>query len=69
MKFGIPEIKKFAENHEDERVRIMYARLCKARSDNARWCEAAKAAKDERDEAIAMIDVVLYLLANPPFKK
>lgn len=37
MKFGYFEMKEFAENHEDERVRIMYTRLCKARSDNAKW--------------------------------
>lgn len=40
MKFGLPEIKEFAENHSDERIRIMYAYLCEARSKNAKWCEA-----------------------------
>lgn len=39
MKFGYKEIKEFAENHEDERVRIMYRRLCEARSKSAKWCE------------------------------
>lgn len=39
MKFGYFEIKEFAENHEDERVRIMYKRLCKVRSDNAKCTE------------------------------
>lgn len=39
MKFGYKEIKEFAENHEDERVRIMYRRLCEARSKSAKWCD------------------------------
>ena len=40
MKFGMQEIKEFCENHEDERVRIVYKRLQEARSKNAQWCEA-----------------------------
>ena len=47
MKFGLVEIKEFAENHEDERVRIMYRRLCEARSKSAKWCDSlAKAEKE-----------------------
>lgn len=47
MKFGNKEIKAFAENHEDERVRIIYHRLCEARSKNASWCN--KVAELERE--------------------
>lgn len=47
MLFGYKEIKEFAENHEDERVRIMYRRLCEARSKSAKWCDSlAKAEKE-----------------------
>lgn len=47
MKFGYKEIKEFAENHEDERVRIMYRRLCETRSKSAKWCDSlAKAEKE-----------------------
>jgi len=45
MKFGLIEIKEFAENHEDERVRIMYRRLCEARSKSAKWCEEVEKLK------------------------
>ena len=55
MKFGIPEIKAFAEHHEDERVRIMYARLCEARSKNAKWAELLATVTMERDEAISIL--------------
>ena len=39
MIFGIPEIREFAKNHEDPRVRIMLKRLNESISKNARWCE------------------------------
>lgn len=52
MKFGIPEIKAFAESHEDERVRIMYARLCEARSKNAKWCEALEKLQKKYDDLV-----------------
>ena len=55
MKFGIPEIKAFAENHKDERVRIMSARLCEARSKNAQWNESLAKATKERDAAISIL--------------
>jgi hypothetical protein len=45
MKFGYKEIKEFAENHEDERVQIMYRKLCETRSRTAKWCDAAVAAE------------------------
>lgn len=51
MLFGIPEIKEFAENHEDIRVRIIYKKLCEARSKNARWLEALNKA----NETIALL--------------
>ena len=38
MRFGVKEMKEFAENHEDERVRKLYQRLAEARSKNAQWC-------------------------------
>lgn len=50
MKFGYKEIKEFAENHEDERVRIMYRRLCEARSKNAKWCEEVEKLKEENKQ-------------------
>jgi hypothetical protein len=37
--FGIKEIKKFAEHHDDERVRIMYQRLVESRSKQAQQHE------------------------------
>lgn len=39
MLFGIKEMREFAENHEDERVRILWRRLEETRSKNARWCD------------------------------
>ncbi len=50
MKFGYKEIKEFAENHEDERVRIMYRRLCEARSKSAKWCEEVEKLKEENKQ-------------------
>jgi|GEM_PF-6159131 len=50
MKFGYEEIKEFAENHEDERVRIMYRRLCEARSKSAKWCEEVEKLKKENEQ-------------------
>ena len=50
MKFGYKEIKEFAENHEDERVRIMYRRLCEARSKTAKWCEEVEKLKKENEQ-------------------
>lgn len=50
MKFGYIEIKEFAENHEDERVRIMYRRLCEARSKSAKWCEEVEKLKKENEQ-------------------
>jgi|688.fasta_scaffold903758_1 hypothetical protein len=37
--FGIKEIKDFAENHDDERVRIMYQRFVESRSKQAQQHE------------------------------
>jgi hypothetical protein len=37
--FGIIEIKDFAENHDDERVRIMYQRFVESRSKQAQQHE------------------------------
>ena len=50
MKFGLIEIKEFAENHEDERVRIMYRRLCEARSRSAKWCDEVEKLKEENKQ-------------------
>ena len=50
MKFGYKEIKEFAENHEDERVRIMYRRLCEARSKSAKWRDETVKLKLENTE-------------------
>lgn len=50
MKFGYKEIKEFAENHEDERVRIMYRRLCEARSKSAKWCDEVEKLKEENKQ-------------------
>ena len=50
MKFGHKEIKEFAENHEDERVRIMYRRLCEARSKSAKWCDEVEKLKKENEQ-------------------
>ncbi len=40
MKFGLKEIQEFAENHEDQRVRILYQKLVQTRTKNAQWAEA-----------------------------
>lgn len=50
MKFGYKEIKEFAENHEDERVRIIYRKLCEARSKSAKWCEEVEKLKEENKQ-------------------
>jgi len=50
MKFGYKEIKEFAENHEDERVRIIYRRLCEVRSKSAKWCDETVKLKLENTE-------------------
>lgn len=50
MKFGYKEIKEFAENHEDERVRIIYRRLCEARSKSAKWCDEVEKLKEENKQ-------------------
>lgn len=47
MLFGIKEMRKFAENHEDERVRILWQRLEEARSKNARWCDETAKMRNE----------------------
>lgn len=47
MLFGYKEIKEFAENHEDERVRIMYHKLCEARSKSSKWCDSLTKAEKE----------------------
>lgn len=40
--FGLPEMRAFAENHEDPRVVAIWLRLEDARRKNARWCEQVK---------------------------
>lgn len=50
MKFGYKEIKEFAENHADERIRIMYNKICETRSRTAKWCDAAVAAESRVKE-------------------
>jgi hypothetical protein len=39
MKFGIVEMREFAENHEDERVYLIFKRMEEARSKMAQWCD------------------------------
>jgi hypothetical protein len=39
MKFGISEMREFAENHEDERVYLIFKRMEEARSKMAQWCD------------------------------
>lgn len=38
--FGIFEAKSFCENHDDERVRVIWKWLVECRSKNAQWCSA-----------------------------
>jgi|OM-RGC.v1.028695601 hypothetical protein len=45
--FGIPEMREFAKDHPDERVRLMMKRLDETRSRSARWCEAMQRMKQE----------------------
>lgn len=45
--FGVPEMREFAKDHPDERVRLMMKRLDEARSRSARWCEAMQRMKQE----------------------
>ena len=39
MLFSIKELKEFAKDHEDERIRILWRRFSEARSKNAQWCD------------------------------
>lgn len=39
MKFGIAEMREFAENHEDDRVFLIFRRMEEARSKMAQWCD------------------------------
>ena len=48
--FGIPEMKDFAEEHEDPRVVAIWLRLEESRKKNAEWC----------DEAIRLISKGLF---------
>lgn len=47
MKFGYPEMREFAEQHSDPRVRALWQRLGNLRSKTARWCEAVARAEQE----------------------
>lgn len=39
MIFGIPEMKAFAEGHEDPRVVAIWLRFEESRRKNAEWCD------------------------------
>lgn len=39
--FGMPEMRAFAENHEDPRVVAIWIRLEESRRKNAEWCDEA----------------------------
>lgn len=45
--FGISEMREFAKDHPDDRVRLMMKRLDETRSRSARWCEAMQRMKQE----------------------
>lgn len=72
MKFGYKEIKEFAENHEDERVRIMYRRLHESRSKSAKWCDEVEKLKKENEllyDSLPIIDNRTVNLARKLLKK
>lgn len=47
MKFGVKELREFAENHKDERVRVLFKRLEESRRKNAAWCQKVAELEDK----------------------
>ena len=45
--FGILEMREFAKDHSDPRVRLMMQRLDETRSRSARWCDSTQRTKQE----------------------
>ena len=62
--FGASEAKEFCEQHEDERVRLVWKWLCECRSKNARWCAALENEKEKvrrvREDLIAEFGAFIY---------
>ena len=57
--FGIPEMKEFAENHSDPRVKAMFRRLNESMSKNARWCQHAEETSSINAELLAACERAL----------
>lgn len=55
MKYGIFEMKEFADNSDDPRVKLMFKRLQETRSKLARSTEEIARLTKQRDELMAVV--------------